>query len=82
MTGPKVKGKAVSGGSRKEEPEAFFFEMRPFHSRDDLTSCWAGLVERPVMLLLKLRGRSEAPGGTGGRCCDVEVMKHDTYTDT
>lgn len=32
------------------------FKTRPFHSRDDLTSCWADLAERPVMLLLKLTG--------------------------
>ncbi len=52
------------------------------HDHDDLTSCLAGLVERPVMLLLKLRGRPRAPRGTGGRSGDVEVMKQEIYTDT
>lgn len=54
MTGPKVKTKAVSKGAgrRNQKP----FKTRPFHSRDDLTSCWADLAEQPVMLLLKLTG--------------------------
>ena len=38
-------------------------------------------AERPVMLLLKLRGRHEAPEGTAGLCCDAEVMKLEIYTD-
>lgn len=69
----KVKAKPVSRGAgrRNQKP----FKLSLFHSHDDLTSCWEGLVERPVMLLLKLRGLSEAPGGTGGRCCDMEVIK-------
>ncbi|KAI3371910.1 hypothetical protein L3Q82_006782 [Scortum barcoo] len=59
----RVKAKAVSTGAgrRNQKP----LKRRLFRSYDDLTSCWAGLAERPVMLLLKLRGRPEAPGGTG-----------------
>lgn len=51
MTDPMVKAKAKAVcrgvGRRNQEP----FKMRLFYSHDDLTSCWAGLVERPVCVV-------------------------------
>lgn len=46
--------------------------MRHFHSSDDLTSCLAGLVERPVMVFLK--GWPEATVGAG-LCSEMRGQK-------
>ena len=51
LTGPKVKTKAEFEGAGRSNQKPF--KTRPFHSHDDLTSCCAGPMEWPVMLLLR-----------------------------
>lgn len=69
MTGPKVKALSRGVGRRNLK---HLKQMRQFHSSDDLTPCMAGLVEQPVMVLL--RGWPEATVG-GGLCTEMWGQK-------